>query len=428
MPRQPLLLRRVRRGVPLVARGEVRHGRRAQPRRGGRRSGRSATTPSTRSGRRAPRRRSRTRPSCSTSTGSRATSCWPAIAPRSRSSARDPTCRSPRTSWASSSRWITGSGHARWTSSRTTPTPTRPTRSRRRTRRWCATSCARSAAGDPWLLMEQSPSAVNWRARNAPKAPGQMRAWSYQSIARGADGILFFQWRQSAAGSEKFHSGMVPHGGTDTRVWREIEQLGTELRSLSAGTATTPSRGRGSRHPWRSSWTGTAGGRSSSRRRRRRSPTSRCSSHGIGRSPRSGSSSTSCVPTATCRRTASSWRRPSSLRPTPSSRTSSPSPSPRACCSWDSAPGSPTSTCTCASAATSANRCGVPSACGSRSSPRPRRPTCARPAAGHRLWSVSRARCSAGTPSAANGRSTCASMTPRPWPRSPRARSPAGRP
>ena len=90
--------------------------------------------------------------------------------------------------------------------------------------------------GDPWLLMEQSPSAVNWRARNAPKAPGQMRAWSYQSVARGADGILFFQWRQSAAGSEKFHSGMVPHGGTDTRVWHEIEQLGTELRSLSEGT------------------------------------------------------------------------------------------------------------------------------------------------------------------------------------------------
>lgn len=87
--------------------------------------------------------------------------------------------------------------------------------------------------GAPWLLMEQSASAVNWRVRNAPKAPGQMRAWSYQSVARGADGILFFQWRQSAAGSEKFHSGMVPHGGTETRVWREIEQLGGELRQLS---------------------------------------------------------------------------------------------------------------------------------------------------------------------------------------------------
>jgi beta-galactosidase len=87
--------------------------------------------------------------------------------------------------------------------------------------------------GAPWLLMEQSPSAVNWRRQNAAKAPGQMRAWSYQSVARGADGILFFQWRQSAAGSEKFHSGLVPHAGTDTRVWREVEQLGQELAALS---------------------------------------------------------------------------------------------------------------------------------------------------------------------------------------------------
>lgn len=97
--------------------------------------------------------------------------------------------------------------------------------------------------GAPWILMEQSPSAVNWRSRNAPKAPGQMRAWSYQSVARGADGILFFQWRQSKAGSEKFHSGMVPHGGTDTRVWREIEQLGGELARLSGPEAGVEGRG-----------------------------------------------------------------------------------------------------------------------------------------------------------------------------------------
>ncbi|MGZ0711963.1 beta-galactosidase (plasmid) [Coraliomargarita sp. W4R53] len=97
--------------------------------------------------------------------------------------------------------------------------------------------------GKPWLLMEQSPSAVNWRRSNAAKAPGQMRAWSYQSIARGADGILYFQWRQSAAGAEKFHSGMVPHGGTDTRVWREIEQLGSELARLSGPASGIEGRG-----------------------------------------------------------------------------------------------------------------------------------------------------------------------------------------
>ncbi|MBA7676412.1 hypothetical protein ES703_84653 [subsurface metagenome] len=36
-----------------------------------------------------------------------------------------------------------------------------------------------------------------------------MRLWSYQAIAHGADGMMFFQWRQSRRGAEKFHSGMV---------------------------------------------------------------------------------------------------------------------------------------------------------------------------------------------------------------------------
>ncbi|SNY62824.1 beta-galactosidase [Paractinoplanes atraurantiacus] len=92
----------------------------------------------------------------------------------------------------------------------------------------------RSLAGDkPWVLMEQAPSAVNWRPQNAAKSPGQMRAWSYQAIAREARGIMYFQWRQSIAGAEQFHSGMVPHSGTDTRVWREIVDFGAELKALS---------------------------------------------------------------------------------------------------------------------------------------------------------------------------------------------------
>ncbi|KQS72120.1 beta-galactosidase [Modestobacter sp. Leaf380] len=92
----------------------------------------------------------------------------------------------------------------------------------------------------PWLLMEQASSAVNWRPRNAPKSPGQMAAWSMQSIARGADGILFFQWRQSRAGAEKFHSAMLPHAGTGTRTWREVCALGARLRELPALPAAAP--------------------------------------------------------------------------------------------------------------------------------------------------------------------------------------------
>lgn len=86
----------------------------------------------------------------------------------------------------------------------------------------------------PWLLMEQATNALNWRPANAPKAPGQMAALSTQAVGRGADGILFFQWRQSRAGAEKFHSAMLPHAGTDTRTWREAVALGADLAALPA--------------------------------------------------------------------------------------------------------------------------------------------------------------------------------------------------
>lgn len=85
----------------------------------------------------------------------------------------------------------------------------------------------------PWLLMEQASSQVNWRQRNAAKPPGLMRLGSLQAVARGADGIMFFQWRQSRAGAEKHHSGMLPHAGTDSRVWREVKALGGELSRLA---------------------------------------------------------------------------------------------------------------------------------------------------------------------------------------------------
>ena len=89
------------------------------------------------------------------------------------------------------------------------------------------------AGGGSWVLMEQTAVRVNWRRRNAPKRPGQMRLWSHQAVARGADGIMFFQWRASKAGAEKFHSAMVPHvRSEDSRGWKEVRQLGAELGKL----------------------------------------------------------------------------------------------------------------------------------------------------------------------------------------------------
>lgn len=87
--------------------------------------------------------------------------------------------------------------------------------------------------GKPFLLMEQTPSQQNWQPYNAQKRPGVMRLLSYQCIAHGADGIMFFQWRQSLGACEKYHAAMVPHvGHENTRIGRELTQLGRELKSL----------------------------------------------------------------------------------------------------------------------------------------------------------------------------------------------------
>ncbi|MEU3400562.1 beta-galactosidase [Streptomyces filamentosus] len=98
------------------------------------------------------------------------------------------------------------------------------------------------AGGAPWLLLEHSTSGVNWQPRNPAKRPGEMARNSLAHVARGSEGAMFFQWRQGRRGAEKFHSAMVPHGGTDTRIWREVVALGADLEALEEirGSRTVP--------------------------------------------------------------------------------------------------------------------------------------------------------------------------------------------
>ncbi|MFT2817281.1 beta-galactosidase [Leifsonia sp. A12D58] len=100
------------------------------------------------------------------------------------------------------------------------------------------------SGGDPWLLIEHSTSAVNWQPRNRAKAPGELTRNSLAHIARGADGALFFQWRQSTAGSEQFHSSVVPHAGARTKIFREVTALGKTLQGIRevVGSRVQPSQ------------------------------------------------------------------------------------------------------------------------------------------------------------------------------------------
>lgn len=87
--------------------------------------------------------------------------------------------------------------------------------------------------GKPYLLVEQTTSQVNWRGVNTLKAPGTIRTFSYQALARGAASVMFFQWRASRSGAEKYHAGMVPHFGTDgSRIFSEVKQMGSEFARL----------------------------------------------------------------------------------------------------------------------------------------------------------------------------------------------------
>ena len=96
---------------------------------------------------------------------------------------------------------------------------------------------ARSAGGGkPWLLMEQAASIVVTGGLMVHREPGRMLRDSLGYVARGADGVCFFQWRASRAGAEMYHPALVPHACRDTRIFAEAADLGAALERISEVT------------------------------------------------------------------------------------------------------------------------------------------------------------------------------------------------
>ena len=99
----------------------------------------------------------------------------------------------------------------------------------------------RSLLQKPFLLMESSPTYTNWQSVSKLKRPGVLNAASLQAIAHGSDSVQYFQIRQSRGATEKFHGAVIDHyGGMDTRVFREVTQVGKELLAIAqvAGSTT----------------------------------------------------------------------------------------------------------------------------------------------------------------------------------------------
>ncbi|MCQ3930430.1 MAG: beta-galactosidase [Chloroflexi bacterium] len=94
--------------------------------------------------------------------------------------------------------------------------------------------------GQPFLLMESTPSVTNWQGISRLKKPGMHKLSSLQAVAHGANSVQYFQWRQSRGGEEKFHGAVVSHlASTDTRVFQDVQALGNLLEKLIPVTETT---------------------------------------------------------------------------------------------------------------------------------------------------------------------------------------------
>jgi beta-galactosidase len=84
-----------------------------------------------------------------------------------------------------------------------------------------------------WVI-EQKAGQVNWQDVNSLVRPGVIRLFTYQLISRGASGVLYYHWRQSRIGNEKFSGALLPHHlDGNTRVFKEISQIGEELKLLA---------------------------------------------------------------------------------------------------------------------------------------------------------------------------------------------------
>jgi beta-galactosidase len=113
----------------------------------------------------------------------------------------------------------------------------------------------RSLKQQPFLLMESTPSGVNWHNVNKAKRPGMHLLSSMQMVSHGSDSVLYFQWRKSRGSSEKFHGAVVDHDNSaENRVFKEVAQVGETLGKLSEVIGTNRPADVAVLYDWESNW------------------------------------------------------------------------------------------------------------------------------------------------------------------------------
>jgi len=83
-------------------------------------------------------------------------------------------------------------------------------------------------------IMEQQSGAGGWDTRMkqpAPK-PGQMRLWTFQSLAHGADFISYFRWRTCSVGTEIYWHGLNDYSNEPNRRLEELKLIYADINKI----------------------------------------------------------------------------------------------------------------------------------------------------------------------------------------------------
>jgi beta-galactosidase len=81
-------------------------------------------------------------------------------------------------------------------------------------------------------IMEQQAGQGGWEMLSVSPRPGELRLWAYQSIAHGADAIVFFRWRTARFGTEQYWHGLLDHDARPSRRYEEIKRMGGEIKQI----------------------------------------------------------------------------------------------------------------------------------------------------------------------------------------------------
>ena len=102
----------------------------------------------------------------------------------------------------------------------------------------------RSLKDQPFLILESTPSMVNWQPVNKAKRPGMHMLSSVAKLAHGADSVMYFQWRKSRGSFEKFHGAVVDHdNSSENRVFKDVAVVGEMLEKVAeVKNSTTPAK------------------------------------------------------------------------------------------------------------------------------------------------------------------------------------------